>query len=154
VGRRVPCNLSEQPCWRGGQRSGDRAAWKGRPVHTLPFKRACRVVDALCVDTAARDEILSRYADHSRRFDAVASHRQSDATVIPFQRPDADLELTRREVNVLMLISKGFTNREIGEYLSVSEETVKTHVAHLLPKLRTRSRAHAVANGLRRGIIG
>jgi DNA-binding CsgD family transcriptional regulator len=44
-------------------------------------------------------------------------------------------------------------NREIGERLFLSEETVKSHVRHLLAKLHARSRAHAVAVGFRRGLI-
>ncbi len=43
--------------------------------------------------------------------------------------------------------------REIGHRLFLSEETVKSHVRHLLAKLQARSRAHAVAVGFRRGLI-
>jgi DNA-binding NarL/FixJ family response regulator len=60
---------------------------------------------------------------------------------------------TRREVEVLELIAEGFANREIGEHLYVSEETVKTHVKTLLEKLHARSRAHAVALALRGGLL-
>ena len=62
-------------------------------------------------------------------------------------------EPTMREIEVLQLISDGLVNREIGERLFLSEETVKSHVRHLLAKLQARSRAHAVAVGLRRGLI-
>ena len=55
---------------------------------------------------------------------------------------------------MLQLISDGLVNREIGQKLFLSEETVKSHVRHLLAKLQARSRAHAVAAGFRRGIIG
>ena len=51
------------------------------------------------------------------------------------------------------MISDGLVNREIGQRLFLSEETVKSHVRHLLAKLQARSRAHAVAVGFRRGII-
>jgi DNA-binding CsgD family transcriptional regulator len=54
---------------------------------------------------------------------------------------------------VLQLISDGLVNREIGQRLFLSEETVKSHVRHLLAKLQARSRAHAVAIGFRRGLI-
>jgi DNA-binding NarL/FixJ family response regulator len=60
---------------------------------------------------------------------------------------------TRREVEVLELIAEGLANREIGEHLYVSEETVKTHVKTLLEKLHARSRAHAVALALRNGLL-
>ena len=102
---------------------------------------------------------MNRYADHSRRFEEVASRRRSDngvAEVIPFQGPLRELEQepTMREIEVLQLISEGLVNREIGQRLFLSEETVKSHVRHLLAKLQSRSRAHAVAVGFRRGTIG
>jgi DNA-binding CsgD family transcriptional regulator len=113
------------------------------------------------VDAAERKEILNRYMDHSRRFEEVASRRRNgngngNGEVIPFQGPLRELEQepTMREVEVLQLISDGLVNREIGVRLFLSEETVKSHVRHLLAKLQARSRAHAVAVGFRRGIIG
>ena len=111
------------------------------------------------MDAAERKEILDRYQDHSRRFEEVAARRRSapgSAEVIPFQGPLRELEQepTMREVEVLQLISDGLVNREIGQRLFLSEETVKSHVRHLLAKLQARSRAHAVAVGFRRGIIG
>jgi len=109
------------------------------------------------MDAAERREILNRYADHTRRFDELASRRKSGETaeVIPFSAPLRELEQepTMREVEVLQLISDGLVNREIGQRLFLSEETVKSHVRHLLAKLQARSRAHAVAVGFRRGII-
>jgi DNA-binding NarL/FixJ family response regulator len=108
------------------------------------------------VDAAERNEILNRYRDHSRRFEAVAQKRSSNgAEVIPFTGPLQELEQepTARELEVLQLISDGLVNREIGHRLYLSEETVKSHVRHLLAKLQARSRAHAVAVGFRRGLI-
>jgi len=100
---------------------------------------------------------MSRYQDHSRRFEEVAARRQNgNGDVLPFSGPLRELEQepTMREIEVLQLISDGLVNREIGERLFLSEETVKSHVRHLLAKLQSRSRAHAVAVGFRRGIIG
>jgi DNA-binding NarL/FixJ family response regulator len=112
------------------------------------------------VDAAERKEILTRYMDHTRRFDKVAATRRRNggngtAEVIPFNGPLQQLEQepTMREIEVLQLISDGLVNREIGERLFLSEETVKSHVRHLLAKLQSRSRAHAVAVGFRRGLI-
>jgi DNA-binding NarL/FixJ family response regulator len=107
------------------------------------------------VDTAERNAILTRYAEHSARFESVAARRDAVAEVIPFQSPPAVVghEPTARETEVLQLISDGLVNREIGERLFLSEETVKSHVRHLLAKLQARSRAHAVAVGFRRGLI-
>jgi len=95
--------------------------------------------------------------DHSRRFEAVAARRGNGAAeVIPFSAPlrEVGQEPTVREIEVLQLISDGLVNREIGNRLFLSEETVKSHVRHLLAKLQARSRAHAVAVGFRRGLIG
>ena len=108
------------------------------------------------MDAAERDQILSRYLDHQRRFEAAAARRSSaNGEVIPFSTPVRELgqEPTTREIEVLQLISDGLVNREIGARLYLSEETVKSHVRHLLAKLQARSRAHAVAVGFRRGLI-
>ena len=96
--------------------------------------------------------------DHSRRFEEAAARRRATQTtgeVIPFSGPLRELgqEPTNREIEVLQLISDGLVNREIGQRLFLSEETVKSHVRHLLAKLQARSRAHAVAVGFRRGLI-
>lgn len=108
------------------------------------------------MDAAERKAILSRYMDHSRRFDQAAARRATGgAEIIPFQAPLKELEQepTAREIEVLQLISEGLVNREIGRMLFLSEETVKSHVRHLLAKLQARSRAHAVAVGFRRGLL-
>ncbi len=110
------------------------------------------------MDAAERKLILSKYLDHSRRFDEVAARsngRTESAPVIQLVPPPRELEQepTTRETEVLRLISEGLVNREIGERLFLSEETVKSHVRHLLAKLQARSRAHAVAIGFRRGVI-
>jgi DNA-binding NarL/FixJ family response regulator len=107
------------------------------------------------MDAAERKAILSRYMDHSRRFDQAAARRSSGAEIIPFTAPLKELEQepTHREIEVLQLISEGLVNREIGRMLFLSEETVKSHVRHLLAKLQARSRAHAVAVGFRRGLL-
>ena len=118
--------------------------------------------DGSFVDTAERKEILSRYLDHSRRFDEVAARRSrqsltaaAPADVVPFRAPARrfEQEPTARETQVLQLIADGLVNREIGEHLFLSEETVKSHVRHLLAKLQARSRAHAVAIGFRRTLV-
>ena len=60
--------------------------------------------------------------------------------------------LTDREEQVLQLLVQGYTNREIAEALSVSAETIKTHVANILGKLQARDRTHAAVISLRLGL--
>jgi DNA-binding NarL/FixJ family response regulator len=62
-------------------------------------------------------------------------------------------DLSARELDVLRLIAQGRPNKEIAARLSVGEETVKSHVANILSKLRAKDRTHAVTIGLKRGII-
>ena len=70
------------------------------------------------------------------------------------QLPETYVEsVSSREVEVLQLIADGLGNREIANVLYVSEETVKTHVQRLLRKLDANGRAHAVAIGIRHGLV-
>jgi DNA-binding NarL/FixJ family response regulator len=59
--------------------------------------------------------------------------------------PDPLETLSARERDVLALVSEGLRNREIAERLVITEATVKTHVRHVLEKLRIRNRAEAAA---------
>jgi DNA-binding NarL/FixJ family response regulator len=61
--------------------------------------------------------------------------------------------LTARETEVLRHIALGRSNREIASALGVGEETVKTHVTHLLGKLAVENRAQAIVQALKRGIV-
>lgn len=61
--------------------------------------------------------------------------------------------LTPRELDVLRLVAKGRTNKELASAMFVSEETVKTHMKALFLKLGVHDRAEAVSVSLKRGII-
>lgn len=61
--------------------------------------------------------------------------------------------VTPRERQILQAIADGSTNEFIAYQLGISAETVKTHVANLLSKLRAANRAHAVSIGFRMGIL-
>ena len=64
-----------------------------------------------------------------------------------------DYALTEREIDVLRQVAGGNRNREIGERLFISEETVKVHIKHIMEKLGASDRTEAVAIAVRRGII-
>ena len=61
--------------------------------------------------------------------------------------------LTGRELDVLRQVSGGNRNRDIGERLGISEETVKVHLKHIMDKLGAKDRTQAIAIAVRRGII-
>ena len=62
-------------------------------------------------------------------------------------------DLTAREVQTLGLVAGGNSNRDIGDILSISEDTVKVHVKHIMEKLGAADRTDAVVIGVRRGFI-
>jgi DNA-binding NarL/FixJ family response regulator len=74
----------------------------------------------------------------------------------PATRRDAAVleQLTGREREVLSLIIRGLSNAEIGASLSITDNTVKTHVARVLAKLGLRDRIHAVIFGYECGLAG
>jgi len=64
-----------------------------------------------------------------------------------------DEALTAREIEVLQQLAGGNRNRDIGEHLFISEETVKVHIKHIMDKLGAKDRTQAIALAVRRGII-
>lgn len=65
----------------------------------------------------------------------------------------SDEALTPREISVLQHVAGGNRNRDIAERLSISEETVKVHIKHIMGKLGASDRTQAIAIAVRRGII-
>ena len=66
---------------------------------------------------------------------------------------ESGARLTRREDEILDLLGKGLRNRELGQVLGVTEDTVKTHLKSLFRKLGVSGRAEAVREAMRRGFI-
>jgi len=81
----------------------------------------------------------------------AAQRMMQELTAPPKAKSGVD-EISPREMEVLQLIARGLSNKEIGEKLFIGERTVKTHVSHLLEKLqlqdRTQLAIHAVQNKL------
>jgi len=80
----------------------------------------------------------------------------SPAAVVAAPPSPAGVELPKlsdREFAVLRGMADGMQNKDIGAALFIGEDTVKTHARRLFRKLRARDRAHAVAIGLRAGLI-
>jgi DNA-binding NarL/FixJ family response regulator len=62
-------------------------------------------------------------------------------------------ELSPRESEVLQLVAKGATNREIGDSLFISENTVKTHLQNIMEKLHLANRSQAAAYAIQKGLV-
>jgi DNA-binding NarL/FixJ family response regulator len=82
---------------------------------------------------------------------AVASRL---VTAVRTPAAPADETLSAREREVLVLVSRGTSNKEIARELFISEATVKTHLTHVYGKLGVKDRAAAVAVAYDRGILG
>jgi ATP/maltotriose-dependent transcriptional regulator MalT len=68
-------------------------------------------------------------------------------------RGDADSHVSEREIEILMLVARGRSNREIARELHISDSTVKAHMLHIFDKLGVADRTAAVTTALRRGLI-
>ncbi|MCX4734831.1 response regulator [Streptomyces sp. NPDC059832] len=103
---------------------------------------------------APRDELFTavRAAADGR---TVLSPAVASRLISRVRTPAAGSEsLSGREREVLELVAKGTSNREIAAELFISEATVKTHLTHVFAKLGAKDRAAAVAIGYDRGILG
>ena len=74
-------------------------------------------------------------------------------SVVPGSTARARPSLTRREREILQLLADGMSNADVAKKLFISQETVKSHVRHILAKLEADTRTHAVAIALRESII-
>jgi len=98
--------------------------------------------------TAARNELIETIrAVHAgeRRISPAVGARLAERMMHP--------ELTTREIEVLGLIVKGRSNKEIAAELVIAEVTVKLHVGHILSKLGVNDRTQASTTALQRGIV-
>ena len=77
----------------------------------------------------------------------------ADAPFVPNQKKRGDLSITPRELEILVLIAQGLSNREIAERLFVSENTVKTHSSRVFDKLGAKRRTQAVQLGKQFGLL-
>jgi DNA-binding NarL/FixJ family response regulator len=106
-----------------------------------------QLVDAIHV-VANGDALLSPVI--TRRVIEEFVRRPPDS----IRKPAAELEeLTARELEMLRYIARGLSNAEIAKAAFVSETTVKTHVAHILMKLRIRDRVQAVVFAYENGVV-
>lgn len=106
------------------------------PEYLVTAVRLVRSGDALLAPSITR-RLVERFAPHSSAQPVV--HRDLSS-------------LTPRELEVLRLLARGMTNAELAATLTLSEATVKTHVANILAKLRLRDRVQAVVVAYETGL--
>ena len=100
---------------------------------------------------APREELF-RAVRAADRGESVISPAVAAQLMNQLRTPPPEL-LSERELEVLALISQGFTNRGAAARLFISEATVKTHLLHIYVKLKVNDRAAAVATAFERGLL-
>jgi DNA-binding NarL/FixJ family response regulator len=103
--------------------------------YLLKEASAAEIADA--VHAVAKDEAVCPPSLCRALFDHVSSSDSSQASQVPI-RPD--LGLTRRELQLVQMIARGLTNKEIAAQLNLSENTIKNHVHRMLRKLGAQDR--------------
>src|SRR5580658_10121499 len=118
----------------------------GSAAHVL------RALNAGAAGYLLKDGLRKELVDTIRR--VHAGHRGiSTAVAQRIVERQADDALTERELDVLMSVAAGNSNKTVADKLSISEETVKSHVRSILSKLRANDRTHAVTIAVKRGLI-
>jgi DNA-binding NarL/FixJ family response regulator len=109
------------------------------------------------LDSGAKGYILKEAPHHTlvRAIEKVSSGEvYVDPALMPAFLPGkGDDMLTGREREILQLLADGMSNADVAAKLFISQETVKSHVRHILTKLEADTRTHAVAIALREAII-
>lgn len=77
----------------------------------------------------------------------------SPAVAAKLAKRVAARDLTPREMEVLRLVARGKSNKEVGVALNISEATVKVHVTHILEKLKVTGRTEAIGVAVQRGLV-
>jgi DNA-binding NarL/FixJ family response regulator len=109
------------------------------------------------LDSGAKGYILKE-APHQTLVRAIEKVSSGELYVDPALMPaflpgKGDDMLTGREREILQLLADGMSNADVAAKLFISQETVKSHVRHILTKLEADTRTHAVAIALREAII-
>ena len=105
---------------------------------------------------ASREQLLAairKVASGENAWTREELRRITGALATPRQASDVDVPLTQRESEVLRQLAFGLTNKEIAQTLSISYETVKEHVQHILRKLGVTDRTQAAVWAVRKGLV-
>ena len=129
---------------------GIRAGARGYLLKDASSERLVEAIRGVVRGESSIDPIVARKV--LGEFQRLAAE---PAPRLPQKAPeDLVLEpLTRREEQVLHLLTEGLSNREIGQRLHLTEGTVKNYVSAIIAKLQANDRTHAVVRALRHGLV-
>lgn len=106
--------------------------------------------------SSSRDELISAVRKTASGEDAWTRdelRRVTGALATPRMSAESDVPLTQRESEVLRQLAHGLTNKEIGQALGISYETVKEHVQHILRKIGVNDRTQAAVWAVRKNLV-
>ena len=104
--------------------------------------------------TAPPEEIIQAVRDVHEGRSALDAAIARKVTLQVFQKEELPLDpLTDREMEVLAMAARGFTNKAIGLHLNISDRTVQGHLAHIFSKFQANSRTEAVMRAVSLGLI-
>ena len=98
-------------------------------------------------------DVITRAASGDEPLDSSVLRRVKRVMRRRHERDDDGIPLTNRELQVLRHVALGLSNREIGQSLGISIETVKEHVQNILRKLDVNDRTQAAVWAVRRGVV-
>jgi LuxR family transcriptional regulator, maltose regulon positive regulatory protein len=123
----------------------------------LPFEEArARVVLAGTLRALGREDAAGAQLELAReRFAALGARLEERRSAALLETPtrDAASELSPREREILGLVARGLSNKQIAAELTLSEHTIHRHVANILVKLRLSSRTAAAAYAAKHGLV-
>lgn len=136
-----------------------RQQWPSAPILVLTtYDSDADIVRAI---EAGATGYLLKDTPREELFRAIRAAARGESVLAPAvaarlmtrMRNPAEENLSPREIEVLQLVAKGHSNREIGKVLHISTATVKTHLIHIFDKLAVSDRTAAVTAALEKGII-
>ncbi len=130
-------------------------------VHILVLTTYDTDADILPAIEAGATGYLLKDAPREDLFRAIRAAARGETVLAPTvaarlvgrMRAPAQEVLSAREIEVLSLVARGRSNKEIARQLHISEATVKSHLIHIFDKLGVADRTAAVTEALRRGIL-
>ena len=135
---------------RGGRRWGE--------VHAYPVRGRNKDVSAVIVivfETTASKQAIQKQRDYTELLELRLSEKKGGRRSVTLDggKISLSVKLSRRETDVLRLITEGYTNAQISELLDISANTVKSYVNNLFNKLGVNDRTQAAVLATRHHII-